>query len=117
MCRHVPTSANGNGVDGINAIEEEVEEVEEEDDYDYVYDPENNGSIRGKWQMDGAETLDEAIVKLQDLIAYIRTLQEEGWELTDAIGDDYGHIRRTAPQRDPAPTPVVAAAETATVAE
>ena len=93
MCRHVP----------IDAVEQEEEEEEEE------YDHENNGTIRGKWQMDGAETLDEAIVLLQDLIAYIQTLQQEGWELVDPIGDDYGHIRRTVPpQRDPVPVPVAA---------
>ena len=91
MCRHVP----------IDAVEEEEEEDEE-------YDHENNGTIRGKWQMDGAETLDEAIVLLQNLIAYIQTLQQEGWELVDPIGDDYGHIRRTVPQRDPVPVPVAA---------
>ena len=34
------------------------------------YDNENNSIIRGKWMMDGAATLEEAIVKLNNFIRY-----------------------------------------------
>lgn len=54
---------------------------EPEDDIQY---------LRAKWMFDGAKTLDEVIEKLKDQIEYIKKLKEDGWELTDAVSDDYG---------------------------
>ena len=68
---------------------------EEEEDENESYDSEDNVPIRAKWQMDGATTLDEAIVKLQNFIEHIKSLKNDGWELVDPINDDWGFIRRT----------------------
>jgi hypothetical protein len=92
--------------------EEEEEEEEDDDDDDYEeeneddddYEEENEDDddyeeeeiIRGKWCMDGAKTIDEAIEKLREMIEYLEELKGEGWELIDEIDDDYGFLRKTS---------------------
>jgi len=51
-------------------------------------------TIRAKWAMDGARTVDEAIIKLYNYIDYLRRLKEDGWELSDAVEDDYGTLEK-----------------------
>ncbi len=63
---------------------------------DDEFDEENNMTLRAKWTMDKAKTLDECIEKLQGFIEYIKQLKEEGWELTQPVDDDWGFIRRNS---------------------
>jgi len=56
----------------------------------------NSITIRGKWQMDGAKTIDEAIVKLHEFIDYLREKKNEGWELREEINDDWGFLVRAS---------------------
>jgi hypothetical protein len=78
---------------------ESEESQEEEDDEDYEI-------IRAKWMFDGASTLDEVIAKLERHIEYIKSLKEEGYELTNTIDDDYGFIRQRKPPTENVPVPV-----------
>ena len=59
---------------------------------DEEYEGINDVTIRAKWIMDGANTLEEAAVKLEQYATYLRSLKADGWELRDGVGDDYGHI-------------------------
>lgn len=62
---------------------------------DDVFDDESNqDTIRAKWSMDGASTLDEAAAKLEGYAASLRAMAADGWELTGTIDDDYGFIAR-----------------------
>lgn len=86
--------------DSICSEEEQEDEVyEEESDWD----DENHSTIRAKWQMDGAKTLDECIEYLKCFIDYIEELKKQGWYLTEPVRDDWGHIKR-----DPARAATVA---------
>lgn len=58
--------------------------------------------LRAKWMFDGAKTLDEVITCLEKQIEYIKALQEDGWELTGPVDDDYGFMKQK--QEDPAGT-------------
>lgn len=49
-------------------------------------------TIRGKWLMDGATTLDEAAERLESYAAQLREMAADGIELVDEITDDYGTI-------------------------
>lgn len=51
-------------------------------------------SIRAKWTMDGAETVDQAIDKFEYRADQLRALKEAGWEIRDPVTDDYAYIRR-----------------------
>jgi hypothetical protein len=55
--------------------------------------------LRAKWTMDGAETLSEAAKMLRDFADYVEELEREGWQLTEPISDDYGHIEKR-PKRE-----------------
>ena len=59
-------------------------------------DSENDLTIRAKWQMDGAATLEDAATKLEAFAQYLRALKAEGWELRAPIDDDYGFCKKTA---------------------
>ena len=48
--------------------------------------------IRAKWTMDGAETIDECIQKLNTYIEYLKSLKEDGWDLREAVDDDWGFL-------------------------
>ena len=50
--------------------------------------------IRGKWMLDGCETLDEVIETLGALQASFKKLKAEGYELNGPIEDDYGFISK-----------------------
>jgi hypothetical protein len=64
--------------------ESEPSEVEEE-----------NICIRAKWSMDDASTIDEAVIKLNEFIEYLKSLKNDGWELREPIQDDYGFLYKT----------------------
>ena len=88
-------SATADAVSDTSSDDSMPRLIEEEDEDNESYDSEDNVPIRAKWQMDGATTLDEAIVKLQNFIEHIKSLKNDGWEMVDHINDDWGFIRRT----------------------
>lgn len=63
-----------------------------EEEEDFEPDFENEITIRAKWIIDGADTLDQAIAQIHRYADYLAGLKEEGWELAGMIGDDYGHL-------------------------
>jgi len=56
---------------------------------------EENICIRAKWSMDDASTIDEAVIKLNEFIEYLKSLKNDGWELREPIQDDYGFLYKT----------------------
>lgn len=50
--------------------------------------------IRAKWVMDDARTLAQAREKLLDYAGYLRSLEMEGYELTQPVADDYGFVTK-----------------------
>jgi hypothetical protein len=81
------------GLDAALAFEGQEEKDDfEDDDYYELYN--NDIIIRGKWMMDGADSIDEAIEMLQNEIEGLKAYKEEGWELQEPIRDDYGFLRR-----------------------
>ena len=69
---------------------DEIEEFIDEDEYD----PDKEYIVRAKWLMDGAKTLAEARECLKGGIEWLQGLEDEGWELVDAVSDDYGFCRK-----------------------
>jgi hypothetical protein len=49
-------------------------------------------TIRAKWLMDGATTLEEAAQRLENEAKRLRGLQAAGWRLLDPVKDDYGFL-------------------------
>jgi hypothetical protein len=58
------------------------------------YDEDNNMTLRAKWMLDGCRTLYEVVQRLQEEVEYIKQLHQDGWELTSAIEDDWGFLKR-----------------------
>jgi len=86
--------------DDGDATEEDITETESEDD---EWNEDNNMTLRAKWALDGASSIDECIEKLNHFIEYLKRIKEEGWELIDPVNDDYGFLRKkeqlvTSPQ-------------------
>lgn len=74
--------------------EEDFEEEEDEDeDERFEREMESEITLRAKWTMDGADTLDRAIDRLNGFASYLARLKSEGWELSGPVEDDYGHAR------------------------
>jgi hypothetical protein len=92
------THSNEDEVESDEEVTENLDEIDlEEDEVESEgsdWNDENHSIIRAKWQMDGAKTLDECIEYLKSFIAFIEELKKEGWELTEPVDDDYGHIKR-----------------------
>ena len=65
----------------VKAIEDAIEMVNEE-----------RVSIRAKWIMDGAPTLDACKEALLDFIDYIEGQQKDGYELEGPIANDWGFM-------------------------
>jgi hypothetical protein len=59
------------------------------------YDDETNMTLRAKWMLDGCRTLIEVVQRLQEEMEYIIQLRQDGWELTGAIEDDWGFLKKT----------------------
>lgn len=74
--------------DEVIAYDEEAEYDEEEED------TENTITLRCKWIMDDAKTLDEGIEKVEKFIDYLKSLRDEGWEFEQPMNDDWGFLRR-----------------------
>jgi len=58
---------------------------------------EEEHSIRMKWAIDGCETLEQIIERLEELKCHYRKLIEDGWYLTGPVDDDWGFIRQNKP--------------------
>lgn len=78
---------------------EDDEELDDEDlddeELDDELNVEENICIRAKWSIDNANTIDEAIEKLNRFIEYLRSLKNEGWEFREPIQDDYGFLYKS----------------------
>jgi len=64
-----------------------------DDDYD-EFSNKNEMILITKYIADGAKTLSEAAEKLESFARWLRELEEEGWQLEQAIEDDYSFLRR-----------------------
>ena len=64
-----------------------------DDDYD-EFSNKNEMILITKYIADGAKTLSEAAEKLESFARWLRELGEEGWQLEQAIEDDYSFLRR-----------------------
>lgn len=51
-------------------------------------------TIRAKWTMDGAETIDEAIDKFEYRRKQLEALKDAGWDIDQPVTDDYAYLRR-----------------------
>ena len=90
---HVSMAEAGPGPEDGPDVEDEL--LEDYDDYDSEDQDalfENEITIRAKWTMDGAETLDQAIEYLHSFADGLAEYKAEGWELRDTVGDDYGFL-------------------------
>ena len=72
--------------------EELVEEHEGTDLY-YFIDAATSTTLRAKWCMDGATSLEEAAQALEAYAAYVRGLSKDGWYAVQAQ-DDRFHLSR-----------------------
>jgi len=55
--------------------------------------PEKVKTIRGKWLFDGATSIEEMAEQLEEKAAYLRELDDGGWELSDTeVRADYAHL-------------------------
>lgn len=91
-CEHV-SNANSDSASDAGNDTDSWDESESGSDWD----DENHDIIRAKWQIDGSNTLDECVEKLQNFITRIQALKAAGWELARTVDDDYGFIRRNPP--------------------
>ena len=48
--------------------------------------------VRAKWSIDGAQTLEEAAQMAEVFAAHLRAAAAAGFELCEAIRDDYGWV-------------------------
>ena len=76
---------------GLNLFDQEDED---QDDLVDEYENESAFAIRGKWILDGSETLLEAAEMARAYADFLEQLHEEGFELRSAIEDDYGFAQR-----------------------
>ncbi|OLC19073.1 MAG: hypothetical protein AUH33_06340 [Chloroflexi bacterium 13_1_40CM_68_21] len=70
-------------------------ELEEPAHGDPIYECPECGSvtIRGKWALDGAQTLTDAAQKLRDYAHELEHMRSAGLELSAPVEDDYGIVR------------------------
>ena len=88
--------SNSNDDKSVDRDQNESDHSSEEDSFvSEEEEEEESMCIRAKWTIDGANTIDEAIEKLNDFIEYLRSLKEEGWKLREPIDDDYGFLYKT----------------------
>jgi hypothetical protein len=63
-------------------------------------DVENTLTVRAKWILDGASSIDEVIAKLEGEIEYYKRMKADRWELTGTIDDDWGFLIQVAPDEE-----------------
>ena len=73
--------------------EELVEEHEGTDLY-YFIDAATSTTLRAKWCMDDATSIEEAAQALEAYAAYVRGLSKDGWYAGTDCEDDYFHLSR-----------------------
>lgn len=74
-----------------HVIDEDAMLEDEEDEWD----PENDFTLRAKWMLDGAKTIEECVDKCKGFIEWLWDMKKEGWELIDAVSDDYGFMKKS----------------------
>lgn len=48
--------------------------------------------VRAKWTFDGAESIEEMAVMLEQKADYLRELDNDDWELENDVNDDYAFL-------------------------
>ena len=81
--------------DDVDQDQDTDPETGSEDHSEDQSEEEENICIRAKWSIDDASTIDEAIVKLNEFIEYLKSLKNDGWEFREPIQDDYGFLYKT----------------------
>lgn len=84
-----------NDIRNDNADQDQDQDTDPETGSEDQSEEEENICIRAKWSMDDASTIDEAIVKLNEFIEYLKSLKNDGWKLREPIQDDYGFLYKT----------------------
>lgn len=51
--------------------------------------------LRAKWMFDGAKTIDDCIEKCNGFVEWLNKMKHDGWELKDAVNDDWGFLERS----------------------
>jgi hypothetical protein len=63
-------------------------------------DMEKTLTVRAKWILDGASTIDEVIAKLEAEIEHYKRMKADRWELEGKIDDDWGFLVQVAPDEE-----------------
>lgn len=61
--------------------------------------PEEDGILRAKWTIDGAETLSEAAAMLRTEALSLEAMEKAGWQLQEPVEDDYGFLSFTGKKK------------------
>lgn len=51
-------------------------------------------TVRAKWTFDGAESIEQMAVMLEEKAEWLRKMEKEGWKLRDTVQDDYAFLER-----------------------
>ena len=76
---------------------ESLDDTDDDDMPNLVDDDSDNDAlvpIRAKWMLDGCQTLDQVIERLQVQIVAMQQLKRDGYDLSAPVEDDYGHLVR-----------------------
>lgn len=57
-------------------------------------DREEQKVVRGRWVLEGATNLDEAITKVADFLDTLQKMKSDGYELAEPVSDDYGFLEQ-----------------------
>lgn len=70
----------------------EICECGSEHDTDHIV--EDCKVVRGKWMYDGCSSIEEMIQRLREQIEHLKSLQDEGWNVSGIIKDDYAFMHQ-----------------------
>lgn len=98
----VETQPLGSAIENADSVVENEDDAinsnsDDDDEYDLI---DSRLLVRAKWTLDGAASIDQIIEKLRNEIRYYETLRESGWELVQAIDDDYGWLRHPVREQE-----------------
>ena len=82
------------GFDERIKVTTDWQEEHEGTDLYYFIDAATSTTLRAKWCMDGATSLEEAAQMLEAYAAYVRGLSKDGWYAGTDCEDDYFHLSR-----------------------
>ena len=72
---------------------DDVLDLEVESDNEMEIDNPTSVIIRGRWSLDGAQSLADAVEMAREQAEYFEQLIDMGYELEGVIDDDYGVAR------------------------